>query len=58
LADGFKLPSLIIFKAKENGTVFKELSNLKYVKVGSIFIYCNDKAWATKKIIFLWNYKI
>ena len=58
LADGFKLPPLIIFKAKENGTVFKELSNLKYVKDGSIFIYCNENAWATKKIISLWNYKI
>ena len=49
LADGFKLPPLIISKAKENGTVFKELSNLKYVKDGSIFIYCNENAWATKK---------
>ena len=52
------IKSLIIFKAKENGIVFKELSNLKYVKDDSIFVYCNDNAWATKKIISLWNYKI
>ena len=47
VADGFKLSHLLVFKAKEN------VSNLIYVKDGSIFVYCNDNAWVTKKLFLI-----
>lgn len=58
LADGDKLPPLIIFKAKDKGTVYKHLNEEPEVKSGKCFIECNSNAWATEEIIDRWFTKI
>ena len=54
VADGDKLPPVIIFKGKTGGRIEKELSNNKYVKENKWFISVNENAWATNKIINFW----
>ena len=54
LADGEKLPPLIIFKAKDKGKVFKSLNEDINVKKGLCYIECNSNAWATEDIIEKW----
>ena len=44
-ADGNKLPPFIIFKAKANGEVEKQLNKDINVSNGKCFINCNDNAW-------------
>ena len=58
MADGDKLPPLIIFKGKIGGTIEKELSNNINVKKNNCFICVNENAWATDNIIKVWFYHI
>ena len=56
--DGNKLPSLIIFKAKANGEIEKQLNKDINVTNGKCFINCNDNAWCTEKIMNNWYYLV
>ena len=58
VADGDKLPPLIIFKGKTGGRIEKELSSNKYVKEKKCFICVNENACANDKIIAFWFYHI
>ena len=51
LADGDKLPTLIIFKEKDKGTVYKHLNEEPDGKSGKSFIECNSNDWATEEIV-------
>ena len=51
VADGDKLPPLIIFKAKDKGKVYNSLKEDINVKKGLCFIECNVNAWAMEEII-------
>jgi len=53
-ADGEKLPPFLIFKAKEEGYIEKNLSELNLVKNKKCYIACNLNAWSTEKIILRW----
>ena len=50
-ADGNKLPPLIIFKAKVNREIEKQLNEDINVNNGKCFINCNDSAWCTETIM-------
>lgn len=58
LANGTKLPPLIIFKGIANGKIYKDLKKNFYVKNNKIFIECNSNAWCTKDIMLLWSNSI
>ena len=53
-ADGEKLPPFLIFKAKEDGYIEKNLSELNLVKNKKCYILCNINVWSTEKIILRW----
>ena len=50
-ADGTKLPPFLIFKAKVNGDIEKELSKDINVVNGKCFICCNNNAWCTEEVM-------
>lgn len=51
LANGGKLPPLIIFKGIANGKINNDLKKNFYIKTNKIFIECNSNAWCTKDIM-------
>ena len=53
-ADGERLPPLVIFKAKENKTVYKKLQSNINVKNHLIYVECNNNAWCTESIMKKW----
>ena len=53
-ADGDRLPPLVIFKAKENKTVYKKLQSNINVKNHLIYVECNNNAWCTESIMKKW----
>ena len=57
IADGNKLPPLIIFKGSNKTKIPKELYNNKNIKEGKVFIAFNENAWCTRDIMMLWNEK-
>lgn len=54
LADGGKLPPLIIFKAKNQWKIYKSLQEDNNVKNGKYYIACNTNAKATEEILHVW----
>ena len=54
LADGSKLPPLLIFRGKTNGPKENELKKNKYVTKGEIFVKCQPKAWTAHDIFMYW----
>ena len=58
LAEGDKLPPLIIFKAKDTGKIYKSLIEDINVKTGKCFIECITNEWATEKIIHKWFHNV
>jgi len=58
IADGNKLPPLIIYKGSNKTKIPKELYNNKNIKEGKVFIAFNENAWCTRDIMMLWNEKI
>lgn len=53
LADGTKLPPLIIFRGENNKTKEKKLQNNKYVLNGKCYVKCQRSAWADNNILYL-----
>ena len=54
LANGGKLPPLLIFKGVPHGKIYKDLLNNTYVKNNMIYIECNANARCTKDIMLQW----
>lgn len=54
-ANGNKLPPFLIFKAKANGDIEKQLKILNIIN-GKCYISCNENAWSTEEIIKKWYY--
>ena len=54
IADGTKLPPLIIFRGETNKTKEKKLQNNKYVINGKCYVKCQRKAWADNNIFNYW----
>ena len=54
LADGTKLPPLIIFRGETNKTKEKKLQNNKYVINGKCYVKCQRNAWADNNIFNYW----
>ena len=51
LANGEKLPLLLIFKGVSHGKIYKNLINNTYAKNNIIYIECNANAWWTRDIM-------
>ena len=58
LADGEKLPPLIIFKGIKNGPKENRLNDNIYVKNKEIFIRCQENSWASGDLFYEWLTKI
>ena len=56
LAECRKLPPLIIFRGKPNGTIEKNLKKNRLVMDKKIFIVCQDNSWVNESI-FLYVFK-
>lgn len=54
LANGKKLPPLLIFKAKPNKKVEKQLSSHIFVQQGKVLVQCQQNAWCSKQIFKIW----
>jgi hypothetical protein len=54
VADGSKLPPMIIFKAKDRANIYNKLQKDQHVINGDCFVECNENAWSTKSIISRW----
>lgn len=54
LADGSKLPPLLIFRGKTNGPKEEELKKNKFVLKGEIFVKCQPNAWTDHDIFMYW----
>ena len=54
LANGSKLPPLLIFLGKNNGPKEEELKKNKYVLKGEIFVKCQPNAWTDHDIFMYW----
>ena len=54
LADGSKLPPLIIFKGKDRAKIWRELQKDQHVKNGDCIVECNENAWSTLAIMRRW----
>ena len=69
--NGYKLPPVLIFKAKKYGRLEKTLNELELVKQKKIYVYCQENTWSDydniitnhhakvdKKIILDWVHDI
>ena len=56
--NGYKLPPVLIFKAKKDGRLEKTLNELELVKQKKIYIYCQENAWSDYDIFKKWIDKI
>ena len=54
VADGTKLPPMLVFKGKQDGRVEKRLHKNSLVKEKKIFAYCQPKAWNNMTIMKKW----
>ena len=52
LADGEKLPALIIFKGTKNVPKKNRLNDKTHVKNKEIFIRCQENSWASKDLFY------
>lgn len=57
-ADGGKLSPYLIFKAKNQGLIEKNLQKDEYVIKKLCFVSCNENAWSTKDIMINWYNKV
>ena len=58
LANGDKLPPLVIFKGSKNGRKENSLNDNIHVKKNEIYIRCQENAWASEDIFFEWLTKV
>ena len=58
LANGDKLPPLVIFKGSKNGRKENSLKENIHVKKNEIYILCQENAWASEDIFFEWLKKV
>ena len=54
LANGRKLPSMIVFKGKPNATLEKRLQNFIKENNYNIKLYCHEKGWVDKILFEKW----
>ena len=54
MADGTKLAPLIIFKAQDRSTIYKQLQKDEHVLKKDCYVECNTNAWSTTIIIERW----
>ena len=54
LANGFKLPPLLIFRGKTGGPKEKKLQNNIYCINGEVYIKCQDNAWTDNNLFMFW----
>ena len=54
LASGEKLPSLLIFKAKEGKQSEKKLQELEIMENKKVFVYWQENAWNSESIMLRW----
>lgn len=57
-ADGTKLPPFLIFKAKVNGDIEKELSKDINAVNGKCFFFCNNNVGYTEEVMTKWYYSV
>ena len=58
LANGGKLPPLLIINGVANGKINNDFKKNFFVKINKIFLECNSNAWCTKDIMFRWSNSI
>ena len=54
IANGGKLPPIIVFKGKSNPTLEKRLQNFVKQKNYNVKIYCHEKGWVDKILFEKW----
>ena len=47
--NGYKLPPVLIFKAKKDGKLEKSVNELELVKQKKIYVYCQENTWSDFK---------
>ena len=52
LANGVKLPPLIVFKGKKNGTIFNRLKKHPAISKGKVFVQCQENSWVDSSIFY------
>ena len=57
-ANGKKLPPLIVFKGKSEGTILKNLQKNQLVEKNKLFIASQPNSWVTEEIFYDWLDKI
>ena len=54
IADGTKLPPMLVFKGQPDGRVERRLNKNWFVKDKKVFAYCQPKAWNNQTIMKKW----
>ena len=54
IADGTKLPQMLVFKGQPDGRVERRLNKNWFVKDKKVFAYCQLKAWNNRTIMKKW----
>lgn len=54
LSNGFKLPPMIVFKGKMDGTLIKKLEKHPLVKNNKVYVVCQPNSWADSSIFLIW----
>ena len=54
VADGIKLPPVLVFKGNQNGRVTKELEKYPFVESKQLFAFWQKKAWNNKDVMRKW----
>jgi len=54
LSNGFKLPPMIVFKGKTDGTLIKKLEKHPLVKNKKVYVVCQPNSWVDSSIFLIW----
>jgi hypothetical protein len=52
LTNGVKLPPLIVFKGKKNGTIFNRLKKHPAISIGKVFVQYQENSWVDSSIFY------
>lgn len=52
MTNGVKLPPLIVFKGKKNGTIFNRLKKHPAISIGKAFVQYQENSWVDSSIFY------